>query len=197
MRPHLRLLTPILTLILILGAHQQLRAQSIGYFLYATDQGLGPRLEGSTENATYKPKKAVEVLSFAFAGTKSVSFTGGSAAAEFNPLELVIQDDPNILGGLMLKMAAGNHYNDLVLEGAITGAGGGGGNEVVFRLELKKVYVSAVNLSGTDGDRSIYNLSLEWGAMQITTWKRLPNGTLEEVPPVSWSRVLNNNTFGV
>lgn len=194
MKPHLRLLTPILTLILLLGAHQQLRAQSISYFLYATNQGLGPKLEGSTENAAYKPKKAVEVLSFAFAGTRAVNFTGGSPAAEFNPLELVIQDDPNILGGLMLKMAAGNHYNDLVLEGAITG---GGGNEVVFKLELKKVYVSAVNLSGTDGDRAIYNVSLDWGAMQITTWKRLPNGTLEEVPPVSWSRVLNNDTFGV
>jgi hypothetical protein len=127
MKPHLRLLTRLLSLILILGAQPQLRAQSIAYFLYATDQGTGPKLEGSTENATYKPLKAVEVLSFAFAGTKAVNFSGGSPAAEFNPLELVIQDDPNILGGLMVKMAAGNYYNDLVLEGAITGAGGGGG----------------------------------------------------------------------
>ena len=197
MRPHLRLLTPILTLILILGAHQQLRAQSIAYFLYEETSGNGVPLEGSTENVHYKPKKAVEVLSFAFTGNNSIDFTGGGGAgtAQFNPLELVIQDDPKVLGGLFLKMAAGHHYGDLVLEGAITG--GGGGNEVVFKLELKKVFVAAVNLSGTDGDRSIYNLSLEWGAMQITTWKRLPNGTLEEVPPVSWSRVLNNNTFGV
>jgi len=195
MKPHLRLLTRLLALILILGAHHQLRAQSLGYFLYEVGRGSGVPLEGSTENFHYKPVKAVEVISFSFNGNKPVSLGQGGVAGpvQFNPLELVIQDDPNILAGLISKMALGSHYADLVLEGAVTGSGGA--NEVVFKLELRKVYVSAVNLSGTDGDRAIYNLSLEWEAMRISTWKRKPDGTLEAVTPRSWNRVLGNTTF--
>jgi type VI protein secretion system component Hcp len=109
-------------------------------------------------------------------------------------LELVIQDDPKVLPGLILRMAIGSHYDDLVLDGATVGQSG---TEVFFKLKLKKVFVSAVNLSGTDGDRAVYNVALEWGAMQMTTWKRLPNGTLEQAAESSWSRVLNNNSFSV
>ena len=65
-----------------------------------------------------------------------------------------------------------------------------------LKLEMKNAVVSTLELSGTEGNQAVYNVSFDWEAIRITTWKRNPDGTMDPNGVVAiWNRKTNTSTY--
>lgn len=190
-------------LLLASGFLSPAAAQDVRYFIYAPTES--DKFPGSTQDSNFKAKKAEEVLSFSFrvendVSIESVSSGGGSGKARFNGLELQFVGDLGIMPSLIQKAVTGDHYNDLVIEGALSsqqGASGSGANSDFFKLEMKLCLVEAIELVGTQGDQAIYSVIIQFGAMRMTTKRLKADGTFEAEKVVEWSVVKNFAVFEV
>lgn len=181
-------------LFLATGFLSPLHAQGgVKYFIYAP--GSEVDFPGSTQDSTFKDKKAEEVLSFSMGSETpveigTISGGGGAGKAVARSLEIQFTGDLAILPKLIQKSTTGAHYNDLVIEGVTNGL-------TFFKLELKLCFIESVDLVGTQGDVAIFRAVIPFGAMKMTTSKLNPDGSVTPGTSVLWSYVKNNATFTV
>ena len=185
--------TAIALLLLAAAFLSPLSAQATEYFIYAP--GDTDNFPGSTQDDTYKPLKAQELLSFAFGVENSIDIgsagSGGSAGkATFRSVEIQFVGDLAMLPKLIEKSTTGTHYADLVIEGVTGGI-------KFMTLELKLCFVENIDLVGTQGDQAVYSVSIPFGAMRLTNFTLNPNGSTTEGTPVMWSVVKNSPEFSV
>ena len=112
-------------------------------FIYAPTESAD--FPGSTQDATYKPKKAEEVLSFSFAVQNDITIgtsTSASSAgkARFESVQLQFVGDLSVLPRLISKSTLGTSYNDLVIEGVANGT-------LFMKLELKLCFIESIQLA--------------------------------------------------
>jgi hypothetical protein len=180
--------TTIAMLSLAAGFLSPVNAQ-VKYFIYAPTESA--EFPGSTEDATYKPKGAEEVLSFSFAVQNDVSIgTSSTGKARFESVQLQFVGDLSVLPKLISKSTLGTSYSDLVIEGVTNGT-------LFMKLELKLCFIESIQLVGTEGDRAVYSVSIPFGAMRLTPYKLNPNGSTTEGAPVLWSVVKDSAEFSV
>ncbi|WP_309379954.1 type VI secretion system tube protein Hcp [Cerasicoccus frondis] len=176
-----------------------LSAQSISYYLeFPTDT-----VQGSVTAADYEGQ--VEVTTFNFGGNLPVDIGAAASGSPIGkvalePIYLLIQTDSKALPGLFQNMLRGTHIPEVILRGVRDNDSSNTTSnlEVFLELKLLLVYVSEIQLEGVEGDRGVFNVVLEWGAMDLKTFSTNPQ-TGEPVanPSAIWSRVKNAAEYAV
>lgn len=177
------LLSPLLALLLAPAAP----AQETEYFLHFVPDNV----QGETVDAQFRPKKAMELISFFFGGENQTNIegstggAGGAGKVVFNRFACIAPAGTRAAQDLVREMAKGAHFDEVVLS-ARRGT-------VIFTITFKLVVISQVEIEGTRGDEPLMNFVLDWGAMQFKSFKTAPDGTVgdSEAAEALWSRVRN------
>ncbi len=139
----------------------------------------------------------LQSVSFGIENTVLIgSGTGGAGAGKARALPLTAIKFPNgASAALFNACAAGMHWEEFEIVFARPGERG---SEVTMRAEFKLVMVTAVGVSGNEGDdRSTETLGLQYGAHRITFFTADPKGGIVQAGQSVWSFILNNNQYSV
>lgn len=158
-------------------------------------------LKGGTTHAIYKEKAAAEILSFGLEAANTVSIggtTGGGGAgkASFEALTVQFIGEPEMMPFLFQMLTTGQHIADLVIDEASTDALTAT-KAPFLRIDTRLVIMERLQVVGTQGDRTIYNATFRFGAMEMSTWKMDNTGELKPASSYRWSVVKNNNSLNV
>ncbi|MEO0795763.1 MAG: type VI secretion system tube protein Hcp [Verrucomicrobiota bacterium] len=157
------------------------------YFLFSSQTDL---LSGESTFAPLAGEKPVDVLSFSFGGFNAVSVNSFGIdvdGPQFQPLEFLIETDSKTLPQALRLLADNTVLNKVTLEGYTESLDG---FAPILRIELENVVVASLTLEGTDGDRGVFTLSLEWGQITMTTWSiDSTTGDFTANPSVTFDRV--------
>lgn len=170
-----------------------------GYFVVGSGTMTQP--EGESLLDPLKDKKPFEILSFAFRGENTVNIgdthgTPVSGTVNFDRLEMLIQTDSKAVLGLTKAMVTGGLSDQFFIEGWVDQ--GSGNSRIGVKLSLLLVAVSEVELEGTQGDRGVIRIVLDWGAMKLETYSVDPKtGESKLNGEATWSRVNNDIAFEI
>jgi type VI protein secretion system component Hcp len=127
-------------------------------------------------------------------------FGGATNAATFNPAAFSKEVD-RLTPQIFYSIASGAALRNSSLPADMTiefVKNAGAGPVVFLRIEMKLVLFSSLSNSAAEFDDTVQEqIQLKFGALRLTSWPVLTDGTLG--PPViqSWSQVLGNGNFDV
>ncbi len=198
MNPKSRLRSILFAACALIGLSGPLCAQS-KFFLYSLSHKA--QFKGGTQHVDYKDKKAAEILSFSFGAENTInigSITGGGAAgkATFQELSVQFVGEPDMMPWLFEMLTTGAHVNDMVIEEASTNAITSKSGPSL-KIDMRLVMMQNLQAVGTQGDRTIYNATFQFGAVEITTMKMDDTGKMVPASSYKWSQVKNNNSLEI
>ncbi|WP_309400287.1 type VI secretion system tube protein Hcp [Cerasicoccus maritimus] len=181
----------------LLPSLSQAQAEYYGYF---TPSGF---IDGNVQDDTLDDKKAFEILSFALIAenqadlVETLNSVGDATNVRFEKLTLLIEAEGDLFTGFLKSLAQGKRFDEFIIEGRRDG--GGTANNVTFiKLYFKPVLISSVELEGTQGDRGVFRVVLDYGAIKVEGFKIDPaTGVATLANEALWSRVNNDTEYAV
>ena len=161
----------------------------------------GGEFIATTQDETMKDKNAIELISFSFGAANdvnigSISAGGGAGKATFKELEFVAYIGPNT-PKFIEKLVTGDHLDDAIITARVNLPGSEGRSYDLYTIELRLVMFQDVIIEASDGDVSLVQGVMQFGAMKLTTNTLNAQGQVSVTKEVTWSRVLNAATLDV
>lgn len=162
----------------------------------------GSEVEGETQDIALSREGAFELLSFEIGAENSinignVSSGGGAGRATFKEMTLTKKVD-SATTGIFANLAAGDHFNDMVIVVRSSSDGSGSTGLTFLKYEFKLVMVSDISWSASDGDDIVEEtVTFQYGAKKITYTKQDMNGQAGDMFDSAWSQILNQANFAI
>lgn len=164
--------------------------------------GASEAITGESQDEGFKGWFEIKEFSFGIENTlniTSASSGAGAGKAEFKEFTVKKQTDKAspILASTCGK---GGHYKSVQLalrkSGVKSAKAAGQSGGVYLKYEFKLVAVKSVEWSGSTGDDvPEETVVFEYGALQISYWPQLKDGTLGDLVQRAWNKVTNSASF--